>query len=220
MSNSNAQLSIRDLLFGDLSLEMIASFAARTGDDSPWAHFAVAHQRHQQGDSFGAIVELEKVLDLERLESRVYLQAWYCLRQLGSFPPADIASEIKGVVVEAALEEGLDIVAAYADHSARYFNYSGAGVVWDIAEPEMDKLIDRLLSQGQEIIPHIGLWEQPRPPAPPAGTVRINLLTCGGLYMGQAAFADMGQDPLGGQAIKAAITLMQALIARQTGRAT
>ena len=112
------------------------------------------------------------------------------------------------------------MVAAYADHTARYFNYSGAGVVWDIPDQEIDQLIDRLLSLGQEIIPHIGLWEQERPPAPPVGSVRINLLTSGGLYFGQAAFADMGQDPLGGKALKAAITLMKALIARHTDSAS
>jgi hypothetical protein len=218
MPNPEAQISIRDLLFGDMPLDTIASFAAGTDTDSPWSHFAIAHHRQQQGDTFGAIVELEKVLDMERLESRITLQAWYCLRQLGSFPPADVASEIKGVVVEAALVEGLDLVAAYADHSARYFNYSGAAVIWDIPDPEMDKLIDRLLSLGQEIISHVDLWEESRPPAPPAGSVRINLLTYGGLYFGEAAFETMGQDPLGGQALKVAIALMKALIARQTGQ--
>jgi len=221
MSSPKAQMSIRDLLFGDLSLETIAAFAVRSSNDSHWSHFAAAHERQQQGDTFGAIVELEKVLDTSMsLESRVVLQAWHCLCQLGSFPPADIASEIKGVVVEAALEEGLDLVAAYADHSARYFNYTGAGVVWDISDSEMDKLIDRLLSLGQEIIPHYDLWELPRPTAPPTGSVRINLLTCGGLYFGEAAFAEMGKDALGSQALKAAITLMQALIARHTDKSS
>ncbi len=218
MTNHDAQLSIRDLLFGDLSLGQIALLAgnAATGR-SPWVHFAIAQQRQQQGDTFGAIVELEKVLDMERLESRVYLQVWHCLRQLGSFPPADAANEIKGVVFEVALQEGLDIVAAYADHTARYFNYSGATVVWDIADPEMDKLIDKLLSLGQEIIPHIDLWDEPRPPAPPAGSVRISLLTHGGMYLGEAPFEVIAQDALVSQTLHGAIDLMKALIERQKG---
>lgn len=40
----------------------------------------------------------------------------------------------------------------YAHHSARYFNFSGAGVVWDVSDQESDRIIDGLLAVGQGII--------------------------------------------------------------------
>jgi len=209
------QPNIRDVLFGDEPLEKVATYAKGSNDALPWSHFAAAQQILQQGDKSRAADELRKALEIKGLESRVYLQAWHCLRTLGNFPPADIATQIKGVVVEAAFDQGLDLVAAYSDHSARYFNFSGAGVVWDISDPEIDKIIDGLLAAGQGIISQIGLWDKPRPPAPPKGFVRINLLTYGGLYFGQGDFEVMAKDQLGSPALNGAFALMQALMARQ-----
>jgi len=211
-----SQPSIRDVLFGDEPLDKVATYANGSSDALPWSHFATAEQILQQGDKSRAADELRKVLELQGLESRVYLQTWHCLRTLGDFPPAEIATQIKGVVVEAALDRGLDLVAAYSDHSARYFNFSGAGVVWDISDPEINGIIDGLLAVGQEIIRHTGLWDKPRPPAPPKGSIRINLLTYGGLYFGQGDFEVMAKDKLGDPAVSGALTLMQALIARKT----
>jgi hypothetical protein len=214
----NTQPSIRDVLFGDESLEKMATYAQGSTGDEPWSHFAAADQSSKQGNKKGAIAELRKVLEMDRLESRLYLQAWNCLRTLGETPPADDASEIRGAVVEVAMDKGLDLVAGYADHTARYFNYSGAGVVWDTSDPEIDRLIDNLLKVGQHIIRQIGPWDGPRPSAPPQGSVRINLLTFGGLYFGQGEFNTMSQDQLGGPAIQAAFELMQALMAKHTAK--
>ncbi|MBC8104267.1 MAG: hypothetical protein H7Z41_16955 [Cytophagales bacterium] len=72
--------------------------------------------------------------------------------------------------------------AAYADHTARYFNYSSAtAVVWERANRFLDQAIDALLESGQTVADRIGPWEEPRPAAPPRGEVRLSMLT-------QAAF--------------------------------
>ncbi|MGC1376764.1 MAG: hypothetical protein WA821_11085 [Anaerolineales bacterium] len=209
------QPNMRDILFGDESFEKVATHAKGSSDALPWSHFATAEQILRQGDKSRAADELRKVLEMKGLESRVYLQAWHCLRTLSVFPPAEIATQIQGIVVEMALEKSLDLVAAYADHSARYFNFSGAGIVWDAThDPEIIQITDRLLAVGQEIIRHIGLWDKPRPPAPPKGSIRINLLTYGGLYFGEGDLEVMAKDSLGGPAVSSAFTLMKALIAR------
>lgn len=84
---SQPPLNIRDALFGDEPLEKVATYAKGSGDAPPWSHFAVAQQILHQGDKSRAADELRKVLEIKGLESRVYLQAWHCLRALGHFRP-------------------------------------------------------------------------------------------------------------------------------------
>jgi len=202
---------IRDVLFGDEPLEAVAGY----GTGGPWVHFANAQGLVKKRNRAGAVMELGKILAIPGLEARICLQAWHCLQTLGEMPPAESAKKIQGAVIEVALDNGLDIVAGYADHSARYFNYTGAGIVWDVSDPDINPLIDRLLTVGQEIIYKIGPWDKPRPAPPPTGSVRINLLTFDGLYFGQGDHDVMSQDAMGGPALTAAFNLMQGLMAKQ-----
>jgi hypothetical protein len=71
-----------------------------------------------------------------------------------------------GVVVEVSMSEGLDILAAYADHSARYFNYSSAAIIWEHPDTSLDGPIDQLFEAANRILAQVGVWERPRPPAP------------------------------------------------------
>jgi len=151
---------------------------------------------------------------MERLESRHYLQAWHYLKALGVTPEEPERHHLYGVVVEAALTEGLDLLAAYADHTARYFNFSGAAVVWDHASHDLDAMIDALLEAGRRVVQATGPWTGPRPPAPPTGQVRVNMLTPGGVHFGQAAFGTLAADPVGGPVLSAATALMGALLER------
>jgi len=211
---ASVSIDIREVLFGDEPLETVASYAEDLADDSPWACFTAASQRLADGDTPGVITALKKVLLMSGLEVRLYLQAWHCLRSFGQLPPEQLAREIQGVVVEVALDRGLDIVAAYADGSARYFNYSGAAIVWDTHDADIDRLVGELLMVGQSIVDVSESWDGPRPPAPSTGIVRINMLTFGGLHFGQGGFQAIMQDGLGGLALRGAFDLMQALIAK------
>jgi hypothetical protein len=94
--------NICDVLFGDEPLEKAATYAEKSSSASPWSYFASAQQTLKQGEKSRAIDELRKILEIKGLESRVYLQAWHCLRMLGEFPPAEVATKIQGVVVEVA----------------------------------------------------------------------------------------------------------------------
>lgn len=215
MKKKKAGLLLRELLFADESLEGIAARASADGESGPLGLFAAAHRAAVAGDEPAAIKALQGIIALPDLETRVCLQAWRCLRDMKVAPPDDLAGKIQGIVVEVPVGAGHDLVAAYGDHTARYYNFAGGGVVWEIPEDEVDRLIDELLARGQNIVNATGIWDQPRPPAPGKGIARVNALTFGGLHFGEGEFSILAADPLGGPAIKAAFVLMQALIVRQ-----
>ena len=119
-----------------------------------------------------------------------------------------------GVVVEVGMENGLDILAAYVDGTARYFNYTGAAIIWERPDGPLDTTVETLLVLGQRVANEIGPWDGDRPAAPAAGEVRINLLVPSGLHFGQGKFEQLASDGMGGPLIAAATELMQALITK------
>lgn len=205
--------AIREVLFGDVPFSEWPSSSTESNDE-PWLSFSQARDQLQAGDEQRAQQTLLSILDIPDLESRHYLQAWSFLRSLGKQPDTGEAKRVYGVVVEVAMEDGLDIVVGYADHTARYFNYSGAAVVWERPDSSLDQTIDALLEAGQVVADQIGPWEGERPPAPSLGQVRISLLVSSGLHFGEGPFEALAGDPMGGPVIGAATQLMQALIAK------
>jgi hypothetical protein len=164
-----------------------------------------------------AVSHLRRIVDMPDLETRHYLQAWHSLRILKVQPPPEKNKQLLGVVVEVQVESGVDYLAAYADRFARYFNYSGAGIVWDHPDNSLDGEIDALFEIGRHILNAIGPWEKPRPPAPGRGEARINLLAPSGLHFGQGRFDVLSRDPLAGAALNAAVKLMTAMMAKTQG---
>ncbi len=146
------------------------------------------------------------------LEPRHALQAWHFLRQHGQQPDETEAKLILGVVLEVALHEGLDLLAAYPDHSARYYNFSGKGVVWEHPDDSLDERIDDLLLASADIVQRIGPHDGGRPGVPPEGHVRLNFLTPSGLHFGQAPMSTLAADPMGGPILQRGAELMQAMI--------
>jgi hypothetical protein len=201
---------VRETLFGDIPLD---GWPPGAPDSFPWTAFAAARSHLAEGSPADAIASWREVLAHPGLESRHYLQAWHFLRQHGQPPPTETAKQVLGVVVEVGMPQGLDILAAYADHSARYYNFSGAGVVWERLDGSLDPLIDQLLSAGAKVAARIGPWEQARPPAPGAGEVRLSFLTPSGLHFGQGSMDKFQSDPLAGMVLQAAMPLLKALTA-------
>ena len=210
-SSSQMRMDIRDTLFGDRPFDDWASHAA-VGE--PWLSFASAKASLDRGDTNDCIAILIEISTRQGLESRHYAQAWHFLRQLGIQPSKEKEKELYGVIVEVGMEAGLDIVAAYSDLHARYYNYSGAGVVWEHLDGSLDLQIRKLLQAAGVVVAKIGPWTDPRPPAPRRGQVRINMLTPSGLHFGQAPLQALAADALGGPVVSAAMELMQALIAK------
>ena len=207
------QPEIRDVLFGDLPITEWPSESA-SSDTEPWVSFAQARHHLNSGQKQEAVDLLQKILVMPGLESRHYLQAWHFLREFGIHPDVSVAKELLGVIVEVSLQDGLDIVAAYTDGTARYFNQSGAAVIWEAPDDSLHQQIKSVLEAGKVVVDQIGPWEESRPAAPPKGQARISMLTPSGLHFVQAPFDALATDQLGGAVIASATQLMQSLITK------
>ncbi len=203
------QPEIRDTLFGDRPLSY---WAMISNDSEPWVSFRRAKEQLDSGDIEGATAVFRSILLMPQLESRQYLQAYRFLRELNVNPPKENEKEVLGVVVEVGMPKGLDLLAAYADHHARYYSFSGAGVVWERPNDLLDASIDELLLAAKTVLQAIGVWRGDRPPAPNRGIARINLLTPSGLHFGQDSLDILSKDRLGGPVLASAFALMQELI--------
>jgi len=204
--------SIRETLFGDMPLDQWPQDGP-SSNVFPWSTFALARSHLASGSQSAAVACWREILEHRGLEPRQYLQAWHFLRQHGQQPSPDTAKQVLGVVVEVAMPKGLDLLAAYPDHSARYYNYSGAGVVWEHPDSSLDSTIDQLLESSRQLVARIGPWEQARPAPPPRDQARLSFLTPSGLHFGQGPMAALSRDPLGGRVLQLATVLMRALIA-------
>jgi len=205
---------MRETLFGDYPLDQWPpdGFFSETFPESA---FILARSHLSSGREGDAIACWRQILQRPGLEPREYLQAWHFLRQHGQQPSTDAAKQVLGVVVEVAMPEGLDLLAAYPNHTARYYNYSGASIIWQHPDTSLDSAIDQLLSASQQVVLQLGPYEQPRPAPPPLGSVRFSFLTPSGLHFGQGPEAALAHDALGGQVLQLATVLLQALIAKQ-----
>jgi hypothetical protein len=204
---------IRETLFGDMPLNEWPP-DGDASDELPWGAFVSARKHLAAGSQPDAIAWWQHILAHPGLEPRCYLQAWHFLRQHGQQPPPDTAKQLLGVVIEVGMAGGLDLLAAYPDHSARYYNYSGAGVVWEHPDTSLDPAIDQLLDASRHVVAQIGPWEQARPAPPPRDSARLSFLTPSGLHFGQGPMAALSRDPLGGRVLHLASGLMTALITK------
>jgi hypothetical protein len=202
--------SMRDTLFGDMSLdEWLAN--SKTTTSEPWVSFRSARVFLKEGLNAEAQQALLQITAMPNLEARMTLQAWSALRALGHLPPPEVSSYLYGVVVEVGMESGVDLLAAYSDFTARYYNYSGSGVAWERPSPSLNPHVKRVLDAGRAILPNIGVSEEPRRPAPDFGTIRLNLLTPAGIAFGEGPFEVLAEDPMASPLIDAATSLMQQL---------
>jgi hypothetical protein len=150
-----------------------------------------------------------------RRESRVRALAYNWLRRHGAAVPAKV---LLGTIVEVPLERGLDTLAAFGDSSVRYINQTGKIAVFEPALPNMKPPLAELFSSAQRLVDKIGPWDKPRLPPPPQGAVRMSFLVSDGLYFGQAKFADLARDALGGPVIKHATELLALVADLPNGR--
>jgi hypothetical protein len=202
---------LRETLFGDLPLENWSKPGAALGAEEPWASFARAREL-LQSDRTAAIESLRSIANTAGLEPRHHLQAWHVLRELGVKPAQDLGKQVLGVVVEVPVGGGPDVLAAYADHSARYLNHAGGAVIWERPDDRLDALIDGLLAASSSLVQRIGPWDGPRPPPPRKEHARLNFLTPSGLHFGEGPFGALAGDPMGAPVINAATLLMKELV--------
>jgi len=123
---------------------------------------------------------------------------------------------IFGVIVEVGMDEGLDVLAAYEDGTARYINYSAKLIVWDARTNESDEIIADLFATARPLVDRIGPWDGERREPPTAGNARLTFLVSNGLYFGEGPFSALHGDALGGPVIDGAVKLMTFLIENAT----
>lgn len=116
---------------------------------------------------------------LSEPESRGVAQGWTVLRELGAAPEPKRADEVPGVVVEIGLDEGVAIIAGYADGSARFFGSTGAGYI-GAKQPEPVQKAARALTQSATAVVR-KLNPGARRDFPTRGKVRVTVLTPAGL---------------------------------------
>jgi hypothetical protein len=201
--------AVRTTLFGDMPLRAWCG----AGDESePWLSFVGARALLERNDTKGAAEVLGEILKMPGLDSRHYLQAWHVLRTLGLAPEQADAGEVLGVVLEVAMPRGLDLLAVYTDFSARYLNYSGAGIIWDHPDESLDAEIGAVLDAGQEMAENLVLWERDKPDPPPVGQMRINILTPAGLKFTEAHMNALGSHPEASALVSVATALIRELM--------
>ncbi len=160
-------------------------------------------------DPDAADASLRSIIDDESVETRFKLIAANLLAARGN--PYG-SRRIYGVIVEVGMDEGLDVLAAYDDGTARYINYSEKLIVWDTKTAESSALVADLFSAAQSVVDQIGPWEGNRLPPPVSGNARLTFLVSDGLYFGEGPFEMLAGDPMGGAVINSAAKLMGFLV--------
>lgn len=152
--------------------------------------------------------ELQKIIDHPHVETRPKILAY---RRLAEISKPSSKKELMGIIVEVAMDEGLDTLAAYKDGTARYINHAEKIIIWDVPTPESREMTRKLFEEGEMIIKKIGPWEHSRLPAPKKGNVRITLLVRHELYFGEGPAEILFNDPIGKAALGEATMLLQYL---------
>ena len=151
-------------------------------------------------------VALRKIADDESNEGRVRALAYNRLRASGEKVPS---KKVLGVIIEVPLQQGLDVLAAFAEGGVRYLNQSGKVAIFEGQGNPVEGLAKELVLASQPVVNRIGPWEKKRLPPPKAGNVRMTFLVSDGLYFGEGPFGALQKDPMAGPVLAKATQLLQ-----------
>jgi len=188
---------IYNLMFCDRA----ESFRARQGEPAEWERILFTEPPDIPG--------LRKLSADVSEEGRIRYLAFTRLRDAG----VPVAPKILlGVIVEVALSDGLDALAAYSDGGVRYINHSGKMVVVEGVD-EFRALVRRLFEAAEPVVARIGPWDQPRRPPPGRGGTRLTFLVSDGLYFGEGQMRLLQSDALAGPVLREATQLLTKVVA-------
>jgi hypothetical protein len=192
---NNAFNKLYNLLFCD-----DASLFRQTGNNYPW---------NILGSLKPNLEEIKKVKNDKSTDVRAQILAERILTTNGY---SDGTKQLMGVIVEVGLENGLDVLAAYRDGTARYINHSEKMIVWESPTDISRALVDSLFIASERVVKQIGPWKKSRLSQPENANVRLSFLVNDGLYFGQGPFEILSKDAMGGPVIEAATNLMSFLV--------
>ncbi len=152
----------------------------------PWVLMAAAHVKLKMEETAEA-GRLLRAVTLISNEARLRLWAWHNLRQLGKYPSPDLARQALGVIIEVPFQERMDVLAAYADGTARYINHQGGMIVWDRTDETITPLVMNVIREALPVgAPQEDRLDDPIPPE----EVRLSVLTPGGIHVWQGVAAE------------------------------
>ena len=201
-------LALRMKLFATQDLEILVKSMNKQEQGSPPGLFIVAAAYElMQGNQTEAIAELQQATQ-PGYSAWWRLAAWHQLRQLGVQIPEAQDKIVRALVLEYPVKDRRVILAAYADHSARYLDGSGRLFSWDQPDSNAAQLIDEFMTSGQAILQHAPLWNKPEPGPPAGSNTRLSILTDAGLHFSQGPAKILSKDPLSGKIVQCANTLI------------
>jgi len=118
--------------------------------------------------------------------------------------------------VEVGMEDGLDVLAAFGDGTARYLNHAEKAIIFDAPNESTNTLINTLWHHSINVVNKIGPWDKPRLNPPPAGMVRLSFLVSGQLFFGEGPMDAFFKDPMAGPVLNSAAQLMAYLTENAT----
>jgi|SRR5215471_3322944 len=156
---------------------------------------------------------LQKIAGDEENEGRVRAIAFCRLRASGQNVPS---KKLLGVIIEVPQEEGLDVLAAFAEGGVRYLNYSGKVAIFEGVNHPVEVLAKELVAVSQPVVNQIGPWHKRRLPPPQLPNVRMTFLVSDGLYFGEGPLVVVQKDPMGGRVFDKAVELLRDAVKKAT----
>jgi hypothetical protein len=170
---------------------------AGSGDESerdPAYWLLTARAREGLGEGEAAVESLLRILQIQGVEARLWVQVWTILRELGHMP-AEEENDALGVIVEVGLPKGLAVVAGFADGSSRMYWSSGGGIVAEASDVEVATAARNLVMVAAVYVPSMELAGG-QPPAD-KGTVRFSVLTPAGVRVHSEGLGDVSKTANG-----------------------
>jgi hypothetical protein len=200
-----------ELLFADQTLDdVLTSLDKEAAPDGAWTLLSKAAEHMRQVEVGRAAEVLLEVAGNPNMETRILLWSWAALRRLGVRPNSYEADDIKGVVIQVPTESGADVLAAYADGTARYINHSGKAIVWEITDATITAIIRKLLESCKDLC---GVVVAASPNHSVTDVVRVTLLTFNGNRFVEAPMQFLASSPIN-QVLGVGAELMGNLIKR------
>ncbi|MEY4590057.1 MAG: hypothetical protein RL497_2133 [Pseudomonadota bacterium] len=142
-------------------------------------------------------------------DTRIRILAFNQLRQKKLPVPQKI---LLASIVEVGLADGLDMLTVYDDRRVRYINAKNRLAVVESPTPAMELIMQNFLAESQKIINHLNPCNETRHSFPSYGRVKMTFIASDGIYIGEAQFKHMQENPEGARVIDIALDLLHEII--------
>jgi hypothetical protein len=192
-SLDSANLAYNQLFCDDLNLYK-AEFEKLPG--SGWQRFLAKRLTQKSALEFASD---------QTLPARLRMLAFNYLLSKGSVPAK---KELLGVVLEAGIDTGLEILAIFTDRTLLYIDETGTIKNFSAGESRLQDKFLRFFAVSAALGEQLKPSDLPRFPATFPGMARITLLISDGRYFGQGPSNVLSKDKMSGPIIRQANDLL------------